>query len=49
MWTSFRRSSELDAELKIWLTGTPAPIQIQFNRRLSIYAVQSVLASYVMR
>jgi hypothetical protein len=42
-------SFELDAELKIWLTGSQAPIQLQFNKRLSIYAVQSVLASYVLR
>ncbi len=40
---------ELDAELKIWLTGHSEPIQIQFNKRLSIYAVQSVLAGYVLR
>ena len=40
---------DLDAELKIWLTGTPAPVQLQFNRKLSIYKVQSVLASYVLR
>ena len=40
---------DLDAELKIWLTGTPAPIQLQFNKKLSIYAVQSVLAGYVLR
>jgi hypothetical protein len=40
---------DLDAELKIWLTGSPEPIQVQFNKKLSIYAVQSVLASYVLR
>jgi hypothetical protein len=40
---------DLDAELKIWLTGNPAPIQLQFNKRLSIYTVQSVLAGYVLR
>jgi hypothetical protein len=40
---------DLDAELKIWLTGSPAPIQLQFNKKLSIYGVQSVLASYVLR
>ena len=40
---------DLEAELKIWLSGTPAPIQILFNKRLSIYAVQSVLAGYVTR
>jgi len=40
---------DLDAELKIWLTGEPAPIKLQFNKKLSIYAVQSVLAGYVLR
>ena len=38
---------DLDAELKIWVSGTAAPIQKQFNKHLSIYEVQSVLASYV--
>lgn len=40
---------DLDAELKIWISGTAMPIQKQFNKRLSIYEVQSVLASYVLR
>ena len=40
---------DLDAELKIWITGTASPIQKQFNKRLSIYEVQAVLASYVLR
>jgi hypothetical protein len=40
---------DLEAELKIWLTGNPVPTQLQFNKKLSIYAVQSVLASYVLR
>jgi len=40
---------DLDAELKIWLSGTPAPIQKQFNKKLSIYELQSVLANYVLR
>jgi hypothetical protein len=40
---------DLDAELKIWLSGAPLPIKLQFNKKLSIYAVQSVLASYVLR
>jgi hypothetical protein len=40
---------DLDAELKIWISGTAAPIQKQFNKRLSIYEVQSVLAGYVLR
>jgi hypothetical protein len=40
---------DLDAELKIWITGTPEPIQKQFNKKLSIYEVQAVLASYVFK
>ena len=40
---------DLEAELKIWLTGNANPIQLQFNKKLSIYAVQSVLAGYVLR
>lgn len=40
---------DLDAELKIWISGRPAPIQKLFNKRLSIYEVQAVLASYVLR
>jgi len=40
---------DLDAELKIWITGTQAPIQKQFNKKLSIYEVQAVLASYVLK
>ena len=38
-----------DAELKIWLSGTAAPLQLQFNKKLDIYEVQAVLASYVLR
>jgi hypothetical protein len=40
---------DLDAELKIWITGNPVPLQKQFNRKLSICEVQAVLASYVLR
>ena len=40
---------DLDAELKLWLTGASEPIQLQFNKKLSIYEVQSVLAGYVLR
>lgn len=42
-------SFDMDAELKIWLSGTPVPIQKQFNKHLSIHEVQSVLAGYVLR
>jgi hypothetical protein len=40
---------DLDAELKVWVSGTPTPLQKQFNRSLNIYEVQAVLASYVLR
>lgn len=40
---------DLDAELKIWISGSQTPIQKQFNKKLSIYEVQSLLASYVLR
>ena len=42
-------SFDLDAELKIWISGAPAPFQRQFNKKLSIYEVQAVLASYVLK
>lgn len=40
---------DLDAELKIWISGTVIPIQKKFNKKLSIYEVQSVLANYILR
>lgn len=40
---------DLDAELKIWLSGSQMPIQKQFNKSLNIYEVQSVLAGYILR
>ncbi len=30
---------DLDAELKIWILGSPAPIQKRFNKNLNIYLV----------
>lgn len=43
------RNFDLDAELKIWISGAQAPIQKQFNKSLNIYELQSVLASYVLK
>lgn len=40
---------DLDAELKIWLSGSTIPILKKFNKSLNIYKVQSVLAAYVMK
>lgn len=39
---------DLDAELKVWISGSPVPIQKRFNKQLNIYDVQSVLAGYVL-
>jgi|SRR5690606_6003913 Bacterial PH domain len=40
---------DLEAELKIWLSGSGTPIQKNFNKQLNIYKVQSVLAEYVCK
>ena len=40
---------DLDAELNIWISGSSVPFKKQFNKKLSIYEVQSVLAAYVLR
>jgi len=40
---------DLDAELKIWIASTALPVTKKFSKKLSIYEVQSVLASYVLR
>ncbi|HEY1011601.1 MAG TPA: PH domain-containing protein [Herpetosiphonaceae bacterium] len=40
---------DLDAELKIWISGNPVPFQKQFNKRVNIYHVQAVLADFVAR
>ena len=40
---------DIDAELKIWLTGNPTPIQKNFRGGGNIYDVQKALATYVLR
>ncbi len=40
---------DLDAELKFWVSGNPAPIQKQFNKNLNIYELQSILAEFVLK
>ncbi|GAB2697498.1 PH domain-containing protein [Paenibacillus thermoaerophilus] len=40
---------DLDAELKIWISGSSLPIEKRFNKSLNIYELQSVLAEYVMK
>ncbi|WP_163969402.1 PH domain-containing protein [Oceanobacillus halotolerans] len=38
---------DLEAELKIWVSGSQTPIEKTFNKQLNIYKVQAVLAEYV--
>jgi hypothetical protein len=40
---------DLDAELKIYLSGMPVPIQKQFGRGVDVYEVQALLTAYVVR
>lgn len=40
---------DLDAELKIWISGSAVPVEKRFNKSLNIYALQSVLATYVLK
>ena len=40
---------DLDADLKIWVSGRAEPFTQQFKKGLSIYAVQAVLAGYVCK
>ncbi|PGT87397.1 PH domain-containing protein [Bacillus sp. AFS040349] len=42
-------SFDLDAELKIWISGTANPVSKQFKKDKSIYDVQKALASYVAK
>jgi hypothetical protein len=39
---------DLDAELKIWISGSPAPIQKSFNRKVNVYDVNRLLAHFVL-
>ncbi|WP_329500849.1 PH domain-containing protein [Kitasatospora herbaricolor] len=38
---------DLDAELKIWVSGNPLPIQKTFTKGVDIYEVQALLTQYV--
>lgn len=39
---------DLDAELKIWVGSDPVPISKKFNKKVSIYDLQMVLAEHVL-
>jgi len=40
---------DLDAELKIWISGSHEPISKEFKKDKNIYDVQKALAKYVMK
>ncbi len=40
---------DLDAELKIWISGIQDPIKLQFSKGVDIYMIQSILAEYVYK
>jgi hypothetical protein len=42
-------SFDLNAELKLWIGSDTIPLEKKFNKDLSIYDVQKVLASHVLR
>ncbi|MBF6413624.1 PH domain-containing protein [Nocardia cyriacigeorgica] len=37
----------LDAELAIWIAGSPTPLHKKFNRQVDIYEVQGLLSHFV--
>jgi hypothetical protein len=40
---------DMDAELKIWVSGRATPLEFQFNKHVNIYGAQAVLALYVAK
>lgn len=42
-------SFDLEAELKVWVSGQAEPIQKQFNKRVNIYQMQQALAARVCK
>lgn len=40
---------DLEAELKIWISGKADPVEKTFNKSLNIYQIQAVLAEYVLK
>ncbi|MCW8329464.1 PH domain-containing protein [Photobacterium sp. SDRW27] len=38
---------DLDAELKIWVSGQSAPIALEFNGKTNIYTMQGLLAAKI--
>lgn len=42
-------SFDLDAELKIWVSGVTEPIQRSFSKDAAVIDIQKALATYVLR
>lgn len=42
-------SVDLDAELKIWVSGHQVPIQKTFNKGMNVLGLQALLAEYVLK
>ncbi|GGN65752.1 hypothetical protein GCM10011579_036550 [Streptomyces albiflavescens] len=40
---------DLDAELKIWISGTAAPVEKTFTKGVDIYEVPAILTQYVAK
>ncbi|MGD9485966.1 PH domain-containing protein [Streptomyces sp. TRM70308] len=40
---------DLDAELKLWISSNPTPIQKTFTKGVDIYEVQAILTQFVAR
>jgi hypothetical protein len=40
---------DLDAELKIWISGTAAPVEKTFTKGVDIYEVQAILTQFVAK
>ncbi|WKX71341.1 PH domain-containing protein [Streptomyces sp. XD-27] len=40
---------DLDAELKIWISGSSTPIEKTFTKGVDIYEVQAILTQFVAR
>ena len=38
---------DLEAELKIWISGTLEPVALQFSRAVNVYEVQAVIAAHI--
>ncbi len=40
--------TDLDSELKVWLSGLPEPMTMQFKRGKGIYEIYRLLSTYVL-